>query len=191
MNRQNKLTGCILFVVSVVLVCTPSYANDEFKQWLQQEKSSFQQYKDERDKEFTEFLKIQWKEMELLTGFKRDESPKPVVMPIAKLPPLQPPKPEPIVKPVVPKPPVFKPAPPLTPVVKPVLPPQPKVVPKGRKVAISFFGSPMVFYYDPKLKSSLSGRIDENKVSGFWSALSLADYDALIEQINTTSKPCS
>ncbi len=195
MSRHNKLTGFILSAVSVVLVCTPSYANDEFKQWLQQEKSSFQQYKDERDKEFTEFLKTQWKEMELLTGFKRDESPKPVVMPVAKLPPLQPPKPEPTVKPVVPKSPitkpvpvVIKPAPALVPVVKPVLPPEPKTVPKGRKVIVSFFGSPMVFYYDPKLKSSLSGRIDKNNVSGFWSALSLADYDALIEQINTNSR---
>jgi len=196
MIRQSKLTGFILPAVTVMLVCTPSYANDDFQQWLQQEKDSFQQYKDERDKEFTEFLKTQWREMELLTGFKRDESPKPVVMPVAKLPPLKPLKPEPRVQPAVPKPSIIKPvpepvvvkpAPLLAPVVKPVLPPEPKIAPKGRKVVVSYFGSRIVFYYDQKLKSSLSGRINENSVSGFWSALSLADYDALIDQINTNA----
>lgn len=197
MSRQNKLTGFILFAVSGILVCAPSYAEDDFQQWLQQEKSSFQQYKDERDKEFTEFLKTQWKEMQLLAGFKRDETPKPVVMPVAEPQPVKPPKPEPypvhrpkprpesIAKPV---PVVIKPAPPLVPIVKPVLPPEPKVAPKGRKAAIDFFGNRLVFYYDPKLKSSLSGRINENSVSGFWSALSLADYDALIEQINANAR---
>lgn len=207
MSRQNKLTGFILSATSAMLVCTSLYAEDDFQQWLQQEKSSFQQYKDERDKEFTEFLKTQWKEMELLRGFKRDESPKPVAMPVAKPQPVKPPKPEPVTRPAIPEPEliakpvapvpviapkpepvVLMPAPLPVPVAKPVLPPEPRVAPKGRKVVVSYFGSSIGFYYDPKLKSSLSGRIDEKSVSGFWSALSLADYDGLIKQINAKAR---
>jgi hypothetical protein len=202
MGMSNKTSGLILSAAGVMLVCAPSFADDDFKQWLQQEKSSFQQYKDERDKEFTEFLKTQWKEMELLTGFKRDESPKPVAMPVAKPQPVKPPapvtrpEPEPTTLPVTPEPVVapkpepvvIKPAPAPVPVVKPVLPPEPKVVPKGRKLMVNYFGSNITFYYDPKLKSSMSGRINEKSVSGFWSALSLADYDALIEQVDAKAK---
>ena len=93
MSRHNNCVKLILLTASVMLVCMPSYADDDFRQWLQREQSSFQQYKDERDKEFTEFLKTQWKEMELLKGFRRDESPKPVVMPVARPQPVKVPKP--------------------------------------------------------------------------------------------------
>ncbi len=186
-----------------MLICMPSYADDDFRQWLQREQSSFQQYKDERDKEFTEFLKTQWKEMELLKGFRRDERPKPVVMPVAKprpvtVPkPIHAPEPSPVVKteqapqPVIqsiPEPIAIKPGRIVEPIVKPVLPPEPIVSPKGRKILVDYYGSTLVFYYDPKLKSYLSGSINEKSVSGFWSALSLADYDALIEQINFKAK---
>ncbi len=44
------------------------YANGEFGQWKQQQQQSFQEYKDSRDKEFTAFLKMQWREMQLLRG---------------------------------------------------------------------------------------------------------------------------
>lgn len=202
MRRKNKITAFIITAMGMVLVCAPSYAEDDFKQWLQQEKSSFQQYKDERDKEFTEFLKMQWKEMELLKGFRRDESPKPVAMPVAKPQPVKLPKPSPVPghKPVVEVKPTPLPQPivktaaepvvitPVLPIVKPVVPPEPKMVPRGRKIVVDYFGSHLVFYYDPKLKSSLSGKINEKSVSGFWSALSLADYDALIEQINADAE---
>ena len=195
MIRQKKAVAIILLAASVTLVFVPSYANDDFQQWLKQEQSSFQQYKDERDKEFTEFLKTQWKEMELLKGFKRDDSPKPVSMPVARPQPTPEPivkvKPVPLPQPVIeplPELVVIKPVPPVVSVVKPILPPEPKVVPKGRKIIINYFGSNLVFYYDPKLKNTLFGSINETSVSGFWSALSLADYDALIEQINTNAK---
>lgn len=200
MFRQLNFLYTLMAVVCVATTSQQASANDDFKKWLQQEKSSFQEYKDKRDKEFTAFLKTQWKEMELLRGFNRDESPKPVVIPVAKPRPVKPPQPE-EVKPVtrpVPKPvpePVVMPVPapvlvptPALPIVKPVIPTEPVARPKGRKITLIYYGSRLTFYYDPKLKAKLPARINETAVSDFWSALSLGDYDDLIAQIDTSAK---
>jgi hypothetical protein len=180
-----KNARIIIILLVLVLFCPSLYANDEFKQWLQQEKSSFQEYKDKRDKEFTAFLKTQWKGVELLKGFKRDTAPKPVVMPMAR--PVAKPdvtdKPEPVSPSMVKKLPL-----PVLPVTQAELPPEPAVPPKGIKITVDYFGNSLIFYYDQKLKAPIFGAISEKSVSAFWSTLSLADYDALIEQINTKAK---
>jgi len=87
-----------ILLITVLLLSFPVHAVSDFEKWkmqqqqgIQQEKKQFQEYKDKRDKEFTAFLKSQWKEVELLKGFKRDKKPKPVKMPVAK------PKPAPAV----------------------------------------------------------------------------------------------
>ncbi len=204
MYSLSKNLGILSAVVVMASLNQPSYANDDFSKWKQQTQDSFQEYKDKRDKEFTSFLKKQWKEMALLKGIELDPVPKPVVMPVARPEPVKPPtpeptplvkdasKPEPVVKlPPVPEdkpePVVLKPVTPL-PVIKPVIPPEPKLVRKGRKIVISYLGGHYTFYYDPKLKHALNQRINEKSVSGFWSALSLADYDDLIDQVNERAK---
>ncbi|MCW8831261.1 MAG: hypothetical protein OQK32_07055 [Gammaproteobacteria bacterium] len=224
MYRLNKGLVILSGVIFVAVTGRLSYANDDFSRWKQQYQESFQEYKDKRDKEFTAFLKMQWKEMDLLKGKELDTTPKPKVMPVAKpLPVKQPqpiPTPEPVVKdepepqkvpelkpdpvvkiPETPKPVVETPTLPeskpepvvLQPVVepepdiKPVVPPEPRVVHKGRKIVISYMGGRHTFYYDPKLKASFHSRVNEKAVSRFWSDLSKADYDDLINQINEKS----
>ncbi|MBL4712273.1 MAG: hypothetical protein JKX75_07220 [Gammaproteobacteria bacterium] len=80
----------------VCLYCSACYsnslsANDDYQLWMQQQtsgalaqKKAFQEYKDKRDKEFTTFLKAQWKAVDIVKGNVRDEAPKPDVMPVAK-----------------------------------------------------------------------------------------------------------
>ncbi len=80
------------FIVSCLLlslISSGAAAND-FQQWLQQQsqgvqaqKDEFKAYKDKRDKEFTSFLKSQWKAVDIVKGEVRDEEPKPDVMPLA------------------------------------------------------------------------------------------------------------
>ena len=148
------------------------------QQGVQQQKTEFQEYKDARDREFTDFLKQQWKDVPLLQGFVRDKSPKPVVIPVAK--------PEPVSITPIPDtvPTIVTPEP----VVIPPLPDKPAPVPvemrKGNRVRVDFFGTKLNFYYDPDLKQSLSARINEAAVSSFWSELSRADYEPLLSQIN-------
>lgn len=157
----------------------------EFDQWLQQETSSFQEYKDKRDKEFTQFLKTQWREMQTFQGLVRDKTPKPVIIPVARPEPAKKPikiKPEKPVK----KTPVIKPPP-----VKPVIKPEKKIkhvptvrLPKGESIQVHFYGHDLNLAYDPQLKISLPGRINETAMSQHWSSLSRANYESLIKQLD-------
>jgi len=186
----------------------------EFEQWMKQETTSFQDYRDKRDKEFTGFLKNQWKEMQTFQGLVRDKTPKPVSMPKApKKPsvPVQPvKKPDPVTKPIIESPgktplvkipvieaPIVVPKPVIVkvPVIKPV--PEPiKVLPapvikqpKGKHIHITFYGQSLDFYIDPKLKVSLKRPYNEKSMSNIWSEMSKADYEGLLKQINAQRKP--
>ena len=190
MCRQSKNFGVLVSAIFVVSLSQSSYAENDFAKWKKQTQDSFQKYKDKRDKEFTAFLKMHWKEIDLLKGIERDPEPKPVVIPVAKPVPVKSPpidKGVPIAKvPKVTKPVEIRPVP--VPVVRPVVPPEKKIVRKGSKLAVTYLGGKHSFYYDPKLKVRLNQRIDKKVISDFWSALSLADYDDFIEQVNEKSR---
>jgi hypothetical protein len=176
MNKAHVALICILCSI----VVTPANSVSEFEQWKQQQQQSFQQYKDERDREFTAFLKEHWRAIELQHGFVRDQQPKPVVMPVAKpQPPIA--EPQPIKKPAEEKPVVT-----ITP--EPSLPVQPAPIPpaqqKGLRTQVDYFGKAITFYYDPAFKRSLPYRLNESAISNFWSELSKAEYEPLLEQIN-------
>ncbi len=187
------LSGSVLLSANVT-------ANSEFQKWMQQQKSSFQEYKDKRDKEFTAFLKANWKQTQLLQGKKRDPKPKPVTMPVA--PPVSE---APVTKPVVKARPVIKPVKPVpaSPVIvkpAPVKPPavtsspRPIAVPiqkpvapakkyKGVRLTFDFLGETETLYYDRKLRVNVGGRINKQRISDIWSSLSKADYEPLVEQL--------
>ena len=181
MNRiyPGLIAACLLIFVA------PANSVSEFEQWRQQQQQSFQQYKDERDREFTAFLKEHWREVEMLKGYVRDDQPKPDVMPVAKPRPVAPvPVPEPIPEeePVEEKPDLsVKPEPgPAPPPVAPI----PIEEKKGLRTRVDYFGTPIRFYYDPAFKRSLPYRMNEKAVSNFWSDLSKADYEPLLDQLN-------
>jgi len=186
MNKRNIMIKILVtaLIVGLTFFSQTNYANEDFQQWMQQQsagvtaqKKEFQEYKDARDKEFTAFLKAQWKPVDIVKGGVRDEAPKPVVMPVAK------PKPEvlaPTIRPVI----VTIPKPRLKdPVVAPVV-----VAPKGRPVQIDFYGRTVTFYYDRALKQRLNGVINKEVISGYWSKLSRVDYEDLLEQLQQQKK---
>lgn len=181
MTTKNHITG--LLAGSLLITGMSCSANDEFQQWMQQQstgvqaqKKEFQQYKDKRDKEFVTFLKAQWKAVDIVKGKVRDEQPKPDVMPVAPdQPVLKAPEESPVDRPVVisvPEPVVIK---------KPL----PVVAAKGKSLNIDYYGKQIRFYYDDHLKQRLNSVIDKDVISNYWSALSQADYDALLKQLDT------
>jgi hypothetical protein len=188
MDKKRSGQSIILEAVMVTLVAAlfvpAAMANDEFQQWKQQEQKSFQEYKDKRDKEFTAFLKTQWTEMQMLKGVVRDPKPKPTVIPVAK-----PKSPEPLPEetnetpPPVTTPVVIEPPP--RPVPEVVLPPAPvpSAAKKGQRIDLDYYGTKISVYYDEKLHTRFESPINATAVSDFWSALSKADYDDLITQI--------
>ena len=185
-------------ILAVAALSLTSYvvsvgANDEFKQWMQEqssgveaEKKEFQEYKDKRDKEFTDFLKSHWTAVDIVKGEIRDEEPKPVVMPVAPKKPqpkivVNKPVAKPVVRPVkvfIPKPDVSKSQKPI-----PVV-----VVPKGNSLNVNFYGRQIRFNYDARLKQSLARTINTNAVSNYWSALSKTEYEDLLQQLAAQQK---
>jgi len=168
----------------LLFIVMPSGANSEFQQWMQQQtagmqaqKKEFQDYKDKRDKEFTAFLKAQWKAVNIVKGEVRDKKPKPDVMPVA---PDRPVTKEPVKSPevspvviVVPEQEVIK-----KPVVSPVV-----VTPRGVFLTVDFFGKQVRFNYDARLQRRLNSTVNKDAISDYWSALSLTDYEDLLKQL--------
>jgi hypothetical protein len=167
---------------AISFFATQVKANSEFQQWMQQQsqgvsaqKKEFQEYKDKRDKEFTAFLKSQWKPVDIVKGEVLDEAPKPDVMPVAE--PTPAPTVTPAAKPVVIS--VPQPAPVKQPETAPLV-----AVPGGRPVDIDFFGRQVRFYYDASLDQRLNASINKDAVSDYWSALSRSEYQDLLKQLD-------
>ncbi len=170
----------------------------EFTQWMNQEDSSFQEYKDKRDKDFSHFLNHQWKEMQTFQGLVRDTTPKPIRM-------LRAPKSPELIPALSPsdsqQPTTQLPDKTTTPVIIkktisiPATPPLNNISNTGinyskeHKINLNFYGQNLIFYFDPKLKLSLQRPINEKSVSHIWSEMSKADYSGLINQINAQRKP--
>jgi len=212
MQKRSILIVSLLTLTSLSISGTAGN-RAEFEQWMQKETTSFQDYRDKRDKEFTGFLKNQWKEMQTFQGLVRDKTPKPVSMPKAPKKPTIPEKPvvkpDPVSKPInqipdkkplvktpikavpVPPKPVIVEVPEIKPVPAPikVLPAPVIKQPKGKRINISFYGQNLDFYYDPKLKVSLQRPYNEKSMSNIWSEMSKADYEGLLKQINAQRAP--
>ena len=156
MNSKNHIaawlgSGLLIFAIS-------SAASDDFKQWMQQQsagvqtqKTEFQEYKDKRDKDFTAFLKAQWKAVDVVKGDVRDEEPKPDVMPVAPpiSPPILPPGPVstiPAQAPVA----ILVPEPSREPL--PAVAPEqpPVVVAEGEPLGIDFYGKQIYAHFEHK-----------------------------------------
>lgn len=178
--RAAWTAGLVLGLSAIASVAAP---DDEFREWQKREQATFKQFKDERDKEFADFLRTQWKEFDSFRGVKRDPKPKPTVIPpvAPTKPPATPPAP-PVV--VVVKPPV------LPPPVIPVLPPPPPV-PKGKAINVPYYGHALVVYYDPALASRLNGSPGPESISNYWTALGTSEFEPLLEQLRGFRKNLS
>ena len=207
-----KQSTLLISILSITSFAISSFADNrsEFEQWMKKETTSFQEYRDKRDKEFTGFLQSQWKEMQTFQGLVRDKTPKPVALPKAPKVVAEPvkvdepkstkPGPDtkttpkqtvvsPPAKPVIVEIPAIKPVAPQVKKVKPVvIRPQ---HPPGTKLVVDFYGQKLVFYYDPKLLVSLPRPINEKAISNIWSRLSKANHESLLKQINAQRMPLS
>ncbi len=112
----------------------------------------------------------------------------PVPAPIPDEQPLPEPALEPVSEPVISNRPVPIPQPLPDPVVSKPETPAPELLPElpvtGRKVAVNYFGHPLVFSIDPQLLGNV-GIINNQGVSRFWGKASDADYRPLLAQLAT------
>jgi hypothetical protein len=177
-------------VLTASLGLSQAHANSEYEAWLKQTQGEFQNYLDENDKAFLNFLNKKWEEVEVEKPKQRDPKPKPVVMPkapVIKEQPVTAPevadkeKPKPVViKPVV----IEKPKPQPKPVIsKPIA-----SKPNERSARFEFFGSEIKINYDRKFKQDFYGSIDNKRIAGFWKKLASQPHKNIVEQLTEKAK---
>jgi hypothetical protein len=163
----SRLLACLV----LFLPASSFGASSEYEQWKEAYAGEFKNYKDEIDKEFSEFLKLNWKEFDTKPGVKRDPAPKPVKIPSVKPRPGKPLKPlKPVALPdgiVLVKPPV-------------ILPP---VAAEGDNITIVFLGHKIDFFVNVDRKFKLADTINQNNLQQGFDHLAQSDYENLIADL--------
>ena len=164
-----------LFLVATlaVVVCAQ---DTEYEQWLKGEEGKLKQFKEERDKEFTKFLKKEWKVVDRTDGEILEEKPLPGPLPVYQgtstaLPPSD-------IKPVVsieiPKPPA------------PLLPKAKPPVPEGatHTVAITYYALALNIDYIDVPAIDVPEPVTKDQISKAWDILSGWNYKIMINQVD-------
>ena len=76
--------GFLLITIFVFFVPLLLSAQDDFESWKQQQQEEFRAYKDANDKAFMKYLEDQWESFATFLGETRDETPKPVDIPVSE-----------------------------------------------------------------------------------------------------------
>lgn len=183
MKKASRITILLFIILIEVQTIAHAQEKDDYQKWLKREQEKFQEFKDARDKEFYEFLRHEWKQMQTFKGLLPDEKPKPRVLPTYKHPPEQPKEP-------VSKPATIKNAPPE--IAKEKLSEESKLSPalisptelrtSANALNINFFGTPVALVYDDKQKPKLGPKIDKESISTFWAAMSRSNYEEVLSQ---------
>ncbi len=167
------------FILSAFLsIWSIAQAQDNYEKWKKQEEQKLQQWKDERDQAFTEFLKKEWKEFQALQGSTTFDVPKPSRLPVAT-PLSESPKENSTEKRVIVR---DVEIPKTTPPAETVKMPNPDLKDNQENVDLSFFEATIPISYDRAIKSKPDGSLDEKYISSFWEMLSKSDYQSLLKQ---------
>jgi len=179
-----------LFIVSFLLIsfAIPASAEQSFEDYVNKQFGEFQKFKEERDKEFTEFLKNQWKKFNAFKGIDPDPVPKP-----DKIPQAEPQAPKDIPDspkitekeiPKTPKPePVEK--------IKPVEPVEERSeATETSSINFDFFDTKISVNFDKNISETFGATVNNDKISKYWEKLSTADYNPLAGKKSIlTAKP--
>lgn len=149
----------------------------DFQQWLAEQDSAMQEFKDRRDKEFLNYLEKDWKEFQAYDGLVRDPAPKPPEIPLAASPAGEPLPDVPIIEEVA--------IPPMPAQPKPEPAPPPATSPTGREVKFLFFGIPVQIVVDKAIENVGMDEVNEEGIRNFWSTMSRTDYSPAVQQLES------
>lgn len=166
--------------LTFILTLLFSFAHAQtYEEYLRSQQEAFSSYKEERDKEFSQFLKKEWKEYKEVQGIKSYESKKPNVLPKAKNQKIQKVKKKVLVtkKDIeIKEPEAYK---------------QIIIKPKKQKqqnIYINFFGVELKVNYDKSILFSINSKISKDAISKSWEKLARSDYESILNDLNLISK---
>jgi len=178
MNYWYRLFLCIVFVV---LQISLTVAQDtEYEKWLKQEEGKLHQFKEERDKEFSGFLKREWKEAQTSQSEAPQLQPEPNILPqyegkARELPQsdVNPSITAPLVPPVA---------------SKENIPMQSPESQYQHKVTVDFFSVLISFGCQENPPSDAESRTTQDHIVKMWTLLSNWNYAAVLQQALAESK---
>ncbi len=175
----SDIRGIIFLAAALLSARGPSVAQEDYEKWKTKEEQKFQQFVEERDREFAAFLKNEWTHTRLAGGLTPFQKPKPTRLPVRPAPEEPPPEVSADTFLISGVPPDTgtgsqKHAPPVQ------LPISPG--PNGTRLSVPFFGHRVAITYDKSARTSLEVPPREGSISRFWDRLSRSDYRDLLSQ---------
>jgi hypothetical protein len=165
--RLMSLLGLALLPATVL-----SQSSSEYDQWKQAYLNEFENYKDEIDREFAQFLKQKWKKFDTEAGVERDPVPKPDAIPQEVPKTAKAPKP------------VSTPA---KPIVEPVDNDSAKqaqlpaaVIDDGEKISLVFLGHDVSLFIKFDRDFALDNTITQKSLQTGFDYLAQSDYENLV-----------
>jgi len=150
-----------------------------YEEFLRSQNEAFASYKEERDKEFSDYLNKEWKAYQESMGVKAYKKKKPISLPKAKK--------------VISKKPVQKVLVLKQPSVKEVEKRYTKIIiqPESetlKNLYVNFFGVDLTLHYDKSMSLSIERDISKEKISKAWKSLASSEYTTTIDELKTISK---
>lgn len=162
------------FLFSLTLLHAQTY-----EEFLRSQNEAFDSYKEERDKEFSEYLSKEWKAYKESMGVKAYEKEKPSSLPQAKKIVTQ----RPVKKvPVIKQPPADKLEKRYT---KIIIQPESE---KLKRLFLNFFGVDITLHYDKSMRFSIERGVSKEKISDAWKSLASSEYETTIDELKAISK---
>ncbi len=171
-TRPGILRFALLAVLTAPGLALFGQDDTAYRAWQEKEQEKFQQFKDKNDRDFYEFLKHEWRGVQLLKGDLRDPIPDPPTLPVYT-PSKDQPKPAPAPSPTVTVVP-FKEA-------APVPVPPPAAAPLPESASIEFYGADLSVSLPASLRIPLKGNPDKESISEYFAAMAAAPYDRVLK----------
>jgi len=173
MIKSYQVFISVLLFLVVVKVCIGQ--DKDYNEWLKKEQQQLNHFKEERDKEFAEFLKREWKTVDGTAGETFIEGPLPGPLPVYEGKIVQLPQSD--VNPEV-----------KVEIIKPVTLPHEEIkVPSSavfsRYATINYYEVPVKIGYNDVPALEMQGTVTKEQISKAWDILSGWNYNNLLEQL--------
>ncbi len=163
----------------LVMMVASSVFAETYEEFLRSQNEAFNSFKEERDKEFSDFLNKEWKAYKEAQGVKSYGVKKPTALPkaVVKKVALKPQEkvivvPQPI---VTGKPKVYK---------KIIIPP---VSQDLKTLYVNFFGVDLEVHYDKSMLISMPGGVSKENITDSWDKLAKSEYENTLKELKEIS----
>ncbi len=175
-DRYTPLLLCGMLIVPHCVAASEDFESyrRQQQQGIHKQQAEFQSYREQQDADFSDFLKMRWREFDSFQGKVRIKEPKPEQIPVA--PGVTPPRQVIAPKPVAP----MRPVPPVPSKPLPVSP---------DTLRVDFYGNPLDVSFDPAWRRYRSGgQASSQAMSAFWTMMSGSRYAQTLQTIDKASQ---